>query len=252
MDTICTINRGINMLQKIKTKGRLLFTTDLHGEVDVLKKALHTLGFVEGVDTLVCAGDLIDRGSDSLSTLDFFVNDDTNSYHTVRGNHDVFAIENNTEDNGGLWAYNGGVWAFNDHTQVDRDIMAHKVGTLPYVIEVEHQGIKIGVVHASVPQDIKSWEEFLGLLEIGNKNLLTEIVWDREFVEYPKCNDFQIPLSGIDLLVHGHSVVREPLLVGNRWHIDTGLVYGKYLTVAELINGEMVFYKFDIMGEELC
>lgn len=88
------------MIKYIETKGRLLFTTDLHGEIGVLQKALHTLGFTEGVDTLVCAGDLIDRGSNSLGTLDFFVNDETGSYHTVVGNHDVFAIENNTEDNG--------------------------------------------------------------------------------------------------------------------------------------------------------
>jgi serine/threonine protein phosphatase 1 len=239
------------MLKKITTTGRLLFTTDLHGEIGVLHKALHTLGFTEGVDTLVCAGDLIDRGSDSLGTLDFFVNDVTGSYHSVLGNHDVFAVENNTEHNGGLWAYNGGIWAFTDHTQEERDVIARKVSCFPYVIEVSHQGKKFGVVHAAVPQDIKSWDEFLGVLEVGNKDLLFEIVWDRNYVEYSKCTDFQIPLAGIDYIIHGHSVVREPLLVGNRWHIDTGLVYGKYLTIAEVIDGELVFYKFDILGAEV-
>ena len=237
-------------VQKLKSTGRLFFVSDVHGEIGVLLKGLDTLGFQEGVDLCVHAGDLIDRGSDSLGTLDFFINDETDSYHTVLGNHDVFAMENNTEENGGLWAYNGGVWAFTDHTQEERDVIARKVICFPYVIEVEHQGKHFGVVHAAVPQDIKSWGEFMGLMEVGNKNLLFEIVWNREYVEYSNCKDFQIPLEGIDYTVHGHTPVKEPLMVGNRLHIDTGLIYGKHLTIAEFVNGEFKFYKFDIMGDE--
>lgn len=132
--------------------------------------------------------------------------------------------------------------------QEERDGLAEREETLPYVIEVTHEGYNYGVVHASFPQDFKSWEEFIGVMEVINsKHLLQSVVWDREYVEYKQCKDFQIPLEGVRYTIHGHTPVKEPLLVGNRWHIDTGLVYGKYLTIAEVVDGELQFHKFNLV-----
>ena len=238
-------------VQKLKSTGRLFFVSDVHGEIGVLLKGLDALGFQEGIDLCIHAGDLIDRGSDSLNTANHFLNDDTQSYFSVLGNHDVFAFENNTEETMGLWYINGGQWAV-DATQGQRDAFGARMKKLPYVIQVEHQGKLFGVVHASVPQDFKDWNTFIENVEYASVKspIFQEITWDREFVEYSNCNDFQIPLAGIDYTVHGHTPVREPLMVGNRLHIDTGLVYGKHLTIAEFVDGDFKFYKFDIMGDE--
>lgn len=232
------------LVKKIKTEGRLFFTTDIHGEIDVLLTGLDNLGFIAGVDTLVCAGDLIDRGSNSMETAMHFINDTTGSFHTVLGNHDCFAFENNTGDDRGLWVINGGMWAFQELNESELISFGEKMSKLPYVIEVEHQGELFGVVHAAVPQDFKSWEEFCAHVNLGNKQLLKEIVWEREFVEYSKCKDFHKPLEGVKYTIHGHTPVKSPLLVGNRWHIDTGLVYGKCLTIAEVVNGELEFHHY--------
>lgn len=233
----------MNIVKKIETNGRLFFVSDIHGELPTLLHGLKELGFVEGADTLVCAGDGIDRGRFSLNTITHFLSDKTGSYHTVLGNHDCFAFSGDND----LWVMNGGIWAFQDLLEDERLYLGACLRDLPYVIEVTHKGEKFGVVHAAVPQDFQSWEEFLGVAEIGNPNLLQEVTWEREFVEYSKCKDFQIPLDGVKYTIHGHTVVREPLLVGNRWHIDTGLVYGKHLTIAEVVDGELQFHKFNLV-----
>lgn len=231
-------------LKKIKTSGRLFFVSDLHGEIDVLLAGLHDLGFKSGVDTVVCAGDLIDRGTNSWKTALHFLCDTTGSFHTVLGNHDVFSFQNYQAGERDLWVLNGGIWAFQERQMEELEWLAENMSKLPYAVEVEHQGDLFGVTHASVPQDFHCWEEFKGVLSIGNERLLSEIVWDREFVEYSKCNDFKRPLDGVKYTIHGHTPVKEPLLVGNRWHIDTGLVYGKYLTIAEVVDGKLEFHKY--------
>lgn len=237
-------------VKKIKTSGRLFFLSDIHGELPTLLHGLRQLNFLVGTDTCIHAGDLCDRGVHSLTTLNHFLDDTTGSFHSVLGNHDCFAFQNHNHlsDEAGLWWMNGGQWDFQELDQSERDVLAERVETLPYVIEVEHEGSKYGVVHACVPQDFKSWEEFVGVVDITmSKYLLQSIVWDREYVEFKQCKDFQIPLEGVRYTIHGHTPVKEPLLVGNRWHIDTGLVYGKYLTIAEVVDGELVFHKFDLV-----
>ena len=101
---------------KIKTnpKGRLFFVTDIHGELPTLLHALEKLSFNETLDTLVCCGDLIDRGRYSKETAEWFLerhHDKDSNIFTVLGNHDVFAFENNRGNgfNGTrLWVMNGG------------------------------------------------------------------------------------------------------------------------------------------------
>lgn len=234
-------------LLKLKSNNRLFFVSDIHGELPTLLHALETLGFEVGKDLCIHAGDLFDRGRYNMETVNHFLDDDSGSFYTVLGNHCCFGFQNHdaNTDESALWWINGGEWAFDQLTQEGRNGLASRLEVLPYVIEVDHNEYKFGVVHACVPQDFPSWDEFVGVLEVGNKNLLHEITWGREFVEYSKCDAFRKPLDGVKYTIHGHTPVKQPLLVGNRWHIDTGLVYGKYLTVAEVVDGELQFHKFE-------
>jgi len=237
------------LYKKINATGRLFFVSDIHGELDTLLSGLKELNFNEDTDTLVCAGDLIDRGTNSYNTAKFFLENKVGCYHTVLGNHDVFSFENNTKQNGGLWFANGGQWAFIDMNQTERTLFGDWMKILPYAIEVKHEDTSYGVVHAAVPQEFKSWQDFVECLESGNEAIKQDCTWIREFAEYPNCSDFQKPLEGIDFTIHGHSVIREPLMVGNRLHIDTGLVYGKHLTITEVNKGEFTHHKFELKRE---
>lgn len=96
-------------VKKLKSTGRLLFTTDIHGELPTLIHGLNELGFNESTDLLVCAGDLIDRGRFNMETAQFFLAPVSDAYHSVLGNHDVFTFDT-TDYNRDFqcWIINGG------------------------------------------------------------------------------------------------------------------------------------------------
>ena len=64
------------------------FIGDIQGCFKGLQKALATVEFTHGKDTLWLTGDLIARGEDSLATLDFLTKHQS-SVKTVLGNHDL-------------------------------------------------------------------------------------------------------------------------------------------------------------------
>lgn len=67
------------------------FIGDLQGCFDGLQRALSEIDFNKSKDTLWLTGDLVARGSDSLSTLNFlYKNQD--SIKTVLGNHDLHLL----------------------------------------------------------------------------------------------------------------------------------------------------------------
>lgn len=221
----------------------LFFCSDIHGEISFLLNSLESLGFKKGKDILVHAGDLIDRGTESLKTARFFCNDKSGSFYSVLGNHDLFAIEQDLEN----WVFNGGQWVLDDlPTHEDRLEFSEMMKQLPFIIEVETKDNLIGVTHACVSYEFESWQDFVKqAVQNPSKELLHEIVWQREFVEY-KDNGFykNSIVLGVDFTVHGHTPIKQPLFVSNRLHIDTGLVYGKYLTIAEFKNSNFEFTAF--------
>lgn len=239
-----TINKS-NVFKKLDVKddSRLLFCSDIHGELGFLLESLNKIGFEKGKDILVHAGDLVDRGTESLKTAQFFCNDSSGSFHSILGNHDMFSINQNYD----LWFLNGGQWILDDLPDHDDKMeFSEMMKTLPLIIEVNHKGYTFGVTHACVPYEFENWQDFVEFSKSDiNDGLIEEITWTREFVEY-RNNKFYTKafINGVDYVIHGHTVVKEPTFVANRLHIDTGLVYGKYLTIAEFVNGEFVFHKF--------
>lgn len=235
----------MNIFKKIVVPydARLFFCSDIHGEISFLLKSLDSLGFKKGKDILVHAGDLIDRGTESFKTAKFFCTDKSGSFHSVLGNHDLFAVEQDLDN----WFFNGGQWILDDlPTHEDKSLFSEMMKQLPFIIEVETQDNLIGVTHACVPYEFENWQDFVKqTVQNPNKGLLHEIVWQREFVEY-KDNDFykNATILGIDFTVHGHTPIKQPLFVSNRLHIDTGLVYGKHLTIAEFKNNQFEFSAF--------
>lgn len=223
---------------------RLLFCTDLHGHIMALEYALKHLNFRVGKDVLVCAGDLIDRGPHNELTALKFINDKTGSFHSVRGNHDQFAIDHDE-----MWIPNGGGWAWKVFpTYAERKEFGEKLKALPALITVYHKGKCFGVVHASVPQEIEDWDVLVNMPEIGQARKLRQIIWDREYVQYHQSPFYQKPVIGVDYTIHGHTPVRVPLLVANRLHIDGGFASNKNLFIAEMIVGKWYIHSFSNNG----
>ncbi|QDH46512.1 putative serine/threonine protein phosphatase [Aeromonas phage LAh_9] len=230
-------------------KSRVFFVSDLHGEIDNLLIALEKLRFKFGEDYLICGGDLIDRGSDSFKTAAFFLTDKTGSFHTVRGNHDQFAIE--APKSIPIWNMNGGEWATESMSWDQLEGFGESMSKLPYVIEIEFLGKRIGVVHAEVPPEYTTWDSFLKDLE-ENPVARQRSIWSRDILYGRVSNDFEKTLLGIDHLVHGHTVVDYPTIIGNRHYIDTGHVFGQYLTIAEFIGDDsFVYYRLSYEDKKL-
>jgi len=66
---------------------RYLFVSDVHGKYDKLITALNAAKFNKDTDTLVCLGDMFDRGSQSKEVLDFIL--ELPNCICVWGNHDL-------------------------------------------------------------------------------------------------------------------------------------------------------------------
>lgn len=221
---------------------RLFFVSDIHGGIDSLQIALEKVGFKEGVDVVVHAGDLTDRGEKSYKTFMKFLTDQTGSYHSVRGNHDQFIVEGDSiKDH---WIMNGGDWAFRELDMESREILSKMADRLPHTLEVSFKGKSIGVVHAEVPAFFKDWKTFTEEMEKSHE-LRQKAIWSRDILYGRTGNDFQTTLLGIDHTVHGHTVIDYPAIIGNRHYIDTGHVFGRYLTIAEFIGEEFVYYRIN-------
>ena len=66
---------------------RYLFISDVHGEYDKMIASLNAAKFNRNTDTLVCLGDMFDRGTQSREVLEFIL--DLPNCIFVWGNHDL-------------------------------------------------------------------------------------------------------------------------------------------------------------------
>lgn len=195
---------------------------DIHGRFDLLESALRDVNFNRETDRLFSVGDLVDRGPDSESCLLYL---DQPWFHAVRGNHEQMAIEFN-EGKWGIRPYcdNGGLWFFRATTEERKrfiDVFTH----MPYAFEVETENGRVGILHAEVPDD--DWESITTypLTEIAER-----LIWSRS--KYRARNTAHV--KNIDRVIVGHTVVKDPIVLGNVWYIDTGAVFYDKLTIIKL------------------
>ena len=193
---------GLNGLKELgcNYEGRDFIVSDLHGCYTQLIEELDKVLFDNTKDRLICVGDLIDRGPESIDCLKLITKP---WFHTVLGNHEVMMLRDDP-----MWTLNGGNWALEeDFALLDhyRDLIKE----LPYAIQVTRKDNKnIGVVHAE-PED--DWNNITNWLK-------ERITWYRNKV---RIENVQL-VKNIDLVVCGHTPLKEPVLKANIYWIDTG------------------------------
>lgn len=213
-----------------KKHGEYYFVGDVHGNFTKLANSLAHIGFDQRYDTLVCVGDLVDRGPESADILQFlrypFI-------RSVMGNHEVFAIQYSGIRTSPQFHINptdyirwGGEWFMNLLPQTRQKIAA-RLSKLPIAIEVMTAKGKIGVVHGNIPN---TWADTIARLLGDDLNKRLTIIdwcqWDRSKL---KAED----RSGVDdlrALVTGHSPVIAATKHGNRYYIDTNSRFGGEFT----------------------
>ncbi len=251
MQNVVNINRE-------SKDGDTYVVTDIHGDLDALTYLLREVGFDEKRDILIVVGDMIDRGDRSYDTAQY-----------CRINPFVFPLEGNHEGlmrrallRGGesyhVWLdeQNGGNWSQDYHNSVLLDVVSW-FDSLPIAIELNIDAkYKIALMHASYPLDYNlSWEQLKDVLNKGEgaivRRLKDHILWERRYER----NDDNRSVSGLDAVVHGHTIQKEPRILGNRIYADTGGFINSDdhgLTLLRFVEGGTLMGLFDYYTIKRC
>lgn len=233
------MNNSKYFLEIEKNDGRVFVCGDIHGEYERVMEQLRNIDFDFNNDLLICTGDLVDRGHNSLDCFNLLYKD---WFVSCRGNHEQFCYESyyNKEvvkhhiSNGGNWFH----WHLPDEVQ---KVIADRVEEMPYAITLLRNGKKYGFVHADIHPDVTSWNTVKdNILNDGLSGYKELCIWGRsrarESMKTRWSNHYENIINDVDEVFIGHTVIHERKKVGNINFIDTGLVYDGYnkLTIIEL------------------
>lgn len=205
---------------------------DIHGCYSLLMSELLKIDFNFKEDLLIGVGDLVDRGPENMRCVELL---DKSWFTSVIGNHDSWCITGNQDlymarqhcapNNGGSWFY--------EQDEVTRNCVVAQFEKLPYLIELDLNGEKIGFAHADVPAD--DWNDLKRYVEedwyLGDRSIRDFVIWSRKLVAQPKAYP---PITSIDRVYLGHTVTEDIKQVGNCFFIDTGAVFTSNLTIVKL------------------
>jgi serine/threonine protein phosphatase 1 len=192
-------------------------------------KELNKVNFNFNTDLLIGVGDLVDRGPESLRCLELL---NKKWFKSVRGNHEQFIIEYyesdrvfKKESNARLHTLNGGSWFY----ALDEVLQAYcykLVRDLPYILTTLIEGKLIGFVHGDLP----SCSFNITKNNLHKPFLQSQLLWGRTKIS----NNDDTLIADIDKIYLGHTIVDEPVHLGNCSYIDTGSYYYNSITVIQL------------------
>ena len=232
------MNQEIKTLDLREHKGRVFFTTDIHGHFDLLHEKLREVAFDSNKDILILGGDCTDRGPDSKYILDYL---NEPWIYSIRGNHEQMVIdfiealasgdERNARQPFQMLYCNGGEWFF-DITEQHQMQIYESFKSLPLAIELLTPTEKIGIVHAQCP--FNNWDKFKKMTKAElNWNGAATVQWAR--TNYDKKLDLIV--KGVDRLLVGHTPTDsgEVEVLGNTWYCDAGSLFRDRISFIQLM-----------------
>jgi len=233
---------------------RVLVFGDVHGAWHLLEKAIHDLAIEKG-DVKVFLGDLTDRGTENLKCVDYAVN--TENSYVVRGNHDDMLIQGLLEGdqrNYLGWLQNGGKTVLAEVGEEGSTCLAVMLENKSYyLITMEVNSKMYAFSHAEYPLELEevppqALEKVLERvypddLDQAKAEIAQMLCWNRTIIGAIE-QGYKLPdVPGVEMIFHGHTGVKEPVIHGNRAYIDTGSVFTQKLTVAVIEpDGEIWYY----------
>ncbi|RYL29457.1 metallophosphoesterase [Acinetobacter piscicola] len=206
--------------------GRLFVVGDLHGCYDELMQKLTRIQFDFQQDVLVCVGDLVDRGADSLKCLNL---SHEPWFKSIIGNHEEMCLHSAIDPiMARLHAQHGGEW-FYALSETDRNQVVELCQKMPIILEVEYLGQKYDFVHGDIEQN--DWNAFKATIHTEKQREIA--LWGRSRIRNSVKKNFQ-NIQGIDTVFLGHTVVDLVTKRHNCYFIDTGAVFGMHLTVLQI------------------
>jgi serine/threonine protein phosphatase 1 len=221
---------------------------DIHGRVDLLRE----LGHLIRADAerrqarrrvAVCLGDYVDRGADSRAVIDLLLREPWPGIERVHlmGNHEALMLRFLDDINvGPTWLTYGGrqtlaSYGIDAPTYQDgeeglrraqsamRDMLPREHVDFLRTLPLTHREGGFIFVHAGLRPGVP-------LVEQRDEDLL----WIRD--EFLDCTD---PFEA--MVIHGHTITREPDIRRNRIGIDTGAFASGHLTALAVEGTERLF-----------
>jgi serine/threonine protein phosphatase 1 len=197
-------------------EGRTFFVGDIHGCFKEFLDELIKVYFDYTKDRVFSVGDLTDRGPNNMECLRLL---NMPWFHAVRGNHDDLIVGSlqGSSAHRDCWLNNGGDWAlklsYDEREELYNDLLP-MLEALPYIIRIGD----VAMLHAECTA------ASLDDLELDDAHMLT---WGRSIIR----SGVGGIVGGAKHIVVGHSVVPDPVRLGNHVFIDTGAVFGNNCNV---------------------
>jgi serine/threonine protein phosphatase 1 len=214
---------------------------DIHGCLDQLEKLLDCVQPDLERDTLLFVGDYVDRGPDSRGVVDYIIRlrQKYPREHVIclKGNHEAMLLDFLQGRGRELFLFNGGLSTLRNYWGDHWD--GRKELTLPPEHEIFYRDLKAyyetpdyifvhGGLKPGVPLRAQQEEDLL---------------WIRgEFIA--SMEDFGRPV------IFGHTPFKRPLVMPNKIGIDTGAVYGNFLTCLKLPQREFFINNYVLLDAE--
>lgn len=243
------------------TRGRDFFVGDIQGCLQLSEQLLDAVRFDPAQDRLISVGDLVDRGPDSQGVLRLAMSSPWLT--SVLGNHEVIAaqcllgLDDADPLSDQAWTAS---WPRKEIEQAVEFLLSR-----PIALEVPIGNLKVGVVHAEMPQG-SSWSDLESSLLSWNdietafidRSLMASLLWGRRRIHQlsglmrkgiPEnqwtADDIPVPVPGIDLIVAGHTVLRlhdfKPACIPGHLWLDTGAGYrDAWLTMVNIRDGNYI------------
>jgi serine/threonine protein phosphatase 1 len=212
--------------------GDLYAIGDIHGCLESLERLLDKINPDIALDRLLFVGDYIDRGPRSKEVVDYVIRLKNQAppgqVICLKGNHEAMFLDFLAGGPAEMFILNGGratVEQYWGDAWVNRDGLALPPDHAQFFQDLElyyetpdylfvHGGLKPGVPLAEQVED--------------------DLLWIRgEFIASQE--DFG------RRVIFGHTPFKQPLLMPNKIGIDTGAVYGNFLTALKLPEVEFFF-----------
>lgn len=214
---------------------------DIHGCLDRLEELLDEVQPDLERDVLLFIGDYIDRGPDSRRVVDYIIRLQQKypreQIICLKGNHEAMLLDFLQGRERELFLFNGGMSTLRDYWGRNWDSLPQLL--LPPEHEQFYQELRpyyetpdYIFVHAGLKPGVP-------LEEQQEEDLL----WIRgEFIA--SLEDFG------RLVIFGHTPFKRPLLLPNKIGIDTGAVYGNFLTCLKLPQREFFIKGHGLIEED--